>query len=79
MIFTFSLLNTDMFAKSQCNYCQEDVSGLRVRCAECTDFEICLQVNYYFLITYDCLSSLVYYGIYQFKLCSILSVFLSWC
>ncbi|KAE8751131.1 hypothetical protein FOCC_FOCC002215, partial [Frankliniella occidentalis] len=32
-----------MFAKAQCNYCQEDVSGIRVKCAECTDFEICLQ------------------------------------
>lgn len=32
-----------MFAKSQCTYCQEDITGLRVKCVECTDFEICLQ------------------------------------
>ncbi|XP_070578338.1 transcriptional adapter 2-beta-like [Ptychodera flava] len=29
--------------KYYCNYCQEDISGIRVKCAECTDFDLCLQ------------------------------------
>ena len=32
-----------MFPRPQCKYCQEDVVGLRVKCAQCTDFELCLQ------------------------------------
>lgn len=26
-----------------CNYCQADCTSLRVKCAECTDFDLCLQ------------------------------------
>ncbi|XP_047477328.1 transcriptional adapter 2B-like [Penaeus chinensis] len=33
----------DTFAKYHCNYCEEDVNGLRVRCLECDDFDLCLQ------------------------------------
>ncbi|KAK8735530.1 hypothetical protein OTU49_005430 [Cherax quadricarinatus] len=33
----------DTFAKYHCNYCEEDVNGLRVRCLECEDFDLCLQ------------------------------------
>lgn len=28
-----------------CNYCQADCTSLRVKCAECTDFDLCLQVR----------------------------------
>ncbi|KAK7789180.1 hypothetical protein R5R35_006799 [Gryllus longicercus] len=31
------------FEKYHCTYCQEDISGLRIKCAECTDFDLCLQ------------------------------------
>lgn len=30
-------------AKYLCGYCQRDISGLRIRCAECTEFDLCLQ------------------------------------
>jgi len=30
-------------AQYHCNYCQEDINGLRVKCAECVDFDLCLQ------------------------------------
>ncbi|XP_014215648.1 transcriptional adapter 2B-like isoform X2 [Copidosoma floridanum] len=33
----------DLYAKYNCTYCQEDISGLRVKCVECTDFDLCLQ------------------------------------
>ncbi|XP_043522936.1 transcriptional adapter 2B isoform X4 [Frieseomelitta varia] len=33
----------DLYAKYNCTYCQEDISGLRVRCVECPDFDLCLQ------------------------------------
>lgn len=33
----------DLYAKYACSYCQEEINGLRVRCAECIDFDICLQ------------------------------------
>ncbi|XP_033217599.1 transcriptional adapter 2B isoform X1 [Belonocnema kinseyi] len=33
----------DLYAKYNCTYCQEDITGLRVKCAECTDFDLCLQ------------------------------------
>ncbi|CAK1553901.1 unnamed protein product [Leptosia nina] len=34
---------SDLYAKYNCSYCQEEINGVRVKCAECTDFEICLQ------------------------------------
>ncbi|XP_075221685.1 transcriptional adapter 2b-like isoform X2 [Lycorma delicatula] len=34
---------TDLFAKYSCTYCQSDITGLRVKCYECQDFELCLQ------------------------------------
>ncbi|XP_026494268.2 transcriptional adapter 2B isoform X1 [Vanessa tameamea] len=34
---------SDLYAKYNCTYCQEEISGVRVRCAECKDFDICLQ------------------------------------
>ncbi|RVE47501.1 hypothetical protein evm_007912 [Chilo suppressalis] len=33
----------DLYAKYNCTYCQEEINGIRVRCAECIDFDICLQ------------------------------------
>ncbi|XP_041353664.1 transcriptional adapter 2-beta-like [Gigantopelta aegis] len=30
-------------AKYVCSYCQGDISGVRVQCAECSDFDLCLQ------------------------------------
>ncbi|KOB64452.1 Transcriptional adapter 2B [Operophtera brumata] len=33
----------DLYAKYNCTYCQEEISGVRVKCAECPDFDICLQ------------------------------------
>lgn len=36
---------TDLYAKYNCTYCQEEISGVRVKCAECPDFDICLQVK----------------------------------
>ncbi|XP_057315004.1 transcriptional adapter 2-beta-like isoform X1 [Hydractinia symbiolongicarpus] len=30
-------------AKYHCNYCHADCSGLRISCAECSDFDACLQ------------------------------------
>ncbi|XP_047033698.1 transcriptional adapter 2B isoform X2 [Helicoverpa zea] len=33
----------DLYAKYNCTYCQEEISGVRVKCAECIDFDICLQ------------------------------------
>ncbi|XP_063235227.1 transcriptional adapter 2B [Bacillus rossius redtenbacheri] len=33
----------DLFAKYTCTYCQEDITGLRIKCADCTNFDLCLQ------------------------------------
>lgn len=33
----------ELFAKYNCTNCQEDIQGIRVHCAECIDFELCLQ------------------------------------
>ncbi|XP_035897031.1 transcriptional adapter 2B isoform X1 [Anopheles stephensi] len=33
---------TELFAKYTCTNCQEDISGIRVHCVVCTDFELCL-------------------------------------
>lgn len=30
-------------ARYHCNYCQEDIGGVRVKCAECQDFDLCVQ------------------------------------
>ncbi|XP_055587074.1 transcriptional adapter 2B isoform X2 [Uranotaenia lowii] len=32
----------ELFAKYTCTNCQEDIPGIRVHCAVCTDFELCL-------------------------------------
>ncbi|KAF5308179.1 hypothetical protein FQR65_LT06359 [Abscondita terminalis] len=34
---------SDLFAKINCTYCQEEINGLRVQCCICVDFDICLQ------------------------------------
>lgn len=50
---------SDLYAKYNCTYCQEDITGLRVRCVECPDFDLCLQVsqaNACFSVTCSCLS-----------------------
>jgi transcriptional adapter 2-beta len=33
----------DLYAKYNCIYCQEDITGLRVECIECPEFDFCLQ------------------------------------
>ncbi len=33
---------SELYQKFNCNYCQEDIPGLRIKCAECTDFDLCL-------------------------------------
>ncbi|XP_058057669.1 transcriptional adapter 2B isoform X1 [Anopheles bellator] len=35
-------MSTELFAKYTCTNCQEDISGIRVHCVVCTDFELCL-------------------------------------
>jgi len=35
--------STDNSLKPTCTYCQEDINGPGVQCAECDDFDICLQ------------------------------------
>ena len=37
-----------------CNYCQADCTSLRVKCAECTDFDLCLQVRAAGLLSIPC-------------------------
>lgn len=32
---------TEIFTKFNCNYCQDEINGLRVSCAHCTDFDLC--------------------------------------
>ncbi|XP_059482151.1 transcriptional adapter 2B [Neocloeon triangulifer] len=34
---------TDIFAKHSCTHCQQDIEGLKIRCATCPDFDLCLQ------------------------------------
>lgn len=38
-------MSTELFAKYTCTNCQEDISGIRVHCVVCTDFELCLAVG----------------------------------
>ena len=33
---------SELYQKYTCNYCQEEIGGLRIKCAECTDFDLCL-------------------------------------
>lgn len=51
-LITFFIVNnnmsfTDLFAKYNCVNCHEEINGVRVRCAECADFDICLQVEWH--------------------------------
>lgn len=32
---------SELFTRFFCNYCQEEINGLRVSCAYCTDFDLC--------------------------------------
>jgi len=32
---------TEIYARFFCNYCQDEINGLRVSCAYCTDFDLC--------------------------------------
>nr|CAG4651785.1 EOG090X058A [Triops cancriformis] len=34
---------TDLFLKHRCGYCQEEISGVRVHCSVCEDYDLCLQ------------------------------------
>ncbi|KAK9508419.1 hypothetical protein O3M35_005983 [Rhynocoris fuscipes] len=34
---------SDLFTKYNCTYCLDDIVGLRVKCVECTEFDLCLQ------------------------------------
>ncbi|CAH1399415.1 unnamed protein product [Nezara viridula] len=33
----------DLFAKYSCTYCLDEINGVRVKCVECKDFDLCLQ------------------------------------
>jgi len=33
----------DIYSRYLCNYCQEDLKGLRITCAVCPDFDLCLE------------------------------------
>jgi transcriptional adapter 2-beta len=33
---------SELYLRYNCNYCQEDIPGLRIKCAECLDFDLCL-------------------------------------
>jgi len=33
---------SELYQKYNCNYCQENIDGLRIKCAECLDFDLCL-------------------------------------
>ena len=33
----------DLYTRYLCNYCQEDLVGLRITCAVCKDFDLCLE------------------------------------
>lgn len=35
----------DLFTKYNCTNCQDDIQGIRVHCAECENFDLCLQVS----------------------------------
>lgn len=35
----------DLFTKYNCTNCQDDIQGIRVHCAECENFDLCLQVR----------------------------------
>lgn len=37
----------DLFTKYNCTNCQDDILGIRVHCAECENFDLCLQVSNY--------------------------------
>ena len=34
---------SELYQKFNCNYCQEELPGLRIKCAECPDFDLCLE------------------------------------
>lgn len=36
---------SDLYAMYNCTYCQEDIPSLRVKCIECPEFDLCLQVS----------------------------------
>lgn len=40
---SYNFLTTGAIVKYHCNYCQEDIAGIRVKCADCSDFDLCLQ------------------------------------
>lgn len=34
---------SELYQRFNCDYCQEDIPGLRIKCAECSDFDLCLE------------------------------------
>ncbi len=34
---------SELYQRYNCNYCLEDIPSLRIKCAECTDFDLCLE------------------------------------
>ena len=34
---------SELYLRFNCDYCQEDITGLRIKCAECSDFDLCLE------------------------------------
>jgi transcriptional adapter 2-beta len=33
---------SELYQRYVCDYCQEDIPGLRIKCADCADFDLCL-------------------------------------
>lgn len=65
---------SDLYAKYNCTYCQEEINGVRVRCAECKDFDICLQVNWH-----RCQFFGANFEMLKLNFCTFLSVFFARC
>ncbi len=34
---------SELYQRYVCDYCQEDIPGLRIKCADCLDFDLCLE------------------------------------
>ena len=33
---------SELYLRYSCDYCQEDIPGLRIKCVDCADFDLCL-------------------------------------
>lgn len=49
----------DLFTKYNCTNCQDDIQGIRVHCAECENFDLCLPVSIstrMYMCMYECVA-----------------------